>query len=715
MPLLISSLIPELLGIILSYEKLQDSSIRLWITGDKLIQRQLALGVTSVHLENAHEFVLCCVPPILKEFRYLRELTIQRNGHRILFSSNATSTIRSLSSTLRSLQLQFCDAHRIIFPSYSEPIEDDGGSKQEEKPPTPPSRFEDSEGNSCNEKDGWSLKKAYPQLETLNLDRCFFWTAAMVQQLPTSLTSLDHLKQPNAAEFIELIQALPPHLQHLKFTAIPIEMPQFLALLSRFNLQTVSWESTRKLNDPHEISLLPRTLTEAGLYSRVFASALSQAAIDQLPPDLTALSHLDSTLTGADLLSLAHLPELRKLADREFTGLTLSPAAVRRLPPKLHSLNVATDMDFISKEDWPPHLTSLECTPLTSKVSLSSLPPLTRLAFNGSKFILPLASFGDLPRTLLHFDGVCGPLEPGVIDIDFPPNLSSLQLSNRDTQWVIIEQMIVSITYPSSEQEGLGDFLLDPREPRHLLAATQPPKVISCFPYHSLPRHLTHLNLSQCPIPASQLIHLPPRLQLLDVVDIFEDADFDPSEPRYAEAVVQLNKIAEQEGIVSSPSPDCSLPASMASLLPRTLQIILGGACLWRNCDWRRLPPRLRSLFGPACTPPVPATIFSEAPFSRLMNIDVPLVGIDDELVKLLPSGLDIIQSGNHPDAAVAITKASLPYWPTMHYRFEDEELRNAFEELLEEREQALASSSISDLRRLFPKCYLNKLHQELD
>lgn len=82
-------------------------------------------------------------------------------------------------------------------------------------------------------------------------------------------------------------------------------MPDLLALLARFNFQTISWQSSRMIEDPHEISLLPRTLTWVPGYNRVlFESTLSQAAIDQLSRTLTALPRLASFLGDAHSLWL---------------------------------------------------------------------------------------------------------------------------------------------------------------------------------------------------------------------------------------------------------------------------------------------------------------------------------------------------------------------------------------------------------------------------
>lgn len=668
------------------------------------MQRLLALGVTVVVLENSSSRSLCCLPPILKEFRQLREFAFSLPTNCFLFPKSATSTVQSLSPTLRKLRFELEGAEKMLFPALfpEEPEVTEGSDSSLQALSIEPS----PSGNI------WSVKNAYPQLETLHLNHSFVWSLKVIAELPTSITNLRKICHVNNEDFEAFINALPPHLEKIGFGyGLPVSDSELLALLSRFSLRYLNWSTD--LFDPEVIAQLPRTLTKIPCADR----SLYPDGIAALPPALTNLAAI-ANMDGSPFF-LDHIPELREFAGDEDPGPFFTVATIKRLPPKLNSINIAADLESMTVADWPPQLTSLEWTPLSSNFSLSVLPPLLTLLIQDPLFTIPMSMMGDLPRTLISLRCSCGPPEPNT-DIHFPPNLDFMNLVRvGNDPWIVIEptKILLPIDDEDDEDDGETNYEgvdLDPHDPEHLEASTAPLKVVSCFPFHCIPRGVHYLYLS-CPIPASQLIHLPPRVEGLTAVDIFEDADFDPNDPRYLTKMTENFEIGVKEGI-NCPSSHCSLPASIASLLPRTSDTLhFRSGCIWRNCDWSRLPPLVSAVRSDTSSLLVDASDLFGAPLPKLRFLELPLTGVTDDVVKAMPDCLDVLL-GSSPGCFEELTEASTLYWPCnldTYFADEDDEesFSVAFSNLQEQRAEAVAKSSVEDICTLFPRSYLRKLY----
>lgn len=344
------------------------------------------------------------------------------------------------------------------------------------------------------------------------------------------------------------------------------------------------------------IALLPRSLTRMKIGRG--EHRLSQARVAALPPALTSIPYLGRDRSDPEPLFFDHLPELRDLAHENPSGLVLTLASIKRLPSKLHSLYCAADLDEIKTEDWPPLLTKLRFDSLTSTFPIERLPAGLHTLSLSEPIALPMSMIGKLPRSLVYLRAACRLSDPR--DIDFPPNLLCLSLSHAST-------------------------------------------LESCFPLHLLPRSLTELTLP-CAIPASQLIHLPPRLVSIGAANILEDAAFAPNDVLCLSRMTDLFKIGEMEGLYT-PSSHGSLPASPASLLPRTLRsIITEEGYFWKECDWRRLPSSLRTIKTPNSKHPVSARLlFMEASLPSLTEVQLPLTDLTDDVVKAMPRSLSFI------------------------------------------------------------------------
>lgn len=723
--MLLSSLSPELIGLILTYDCVLHSAIPLWITGNKLLQRQLALGVTDVYLENGLEYSLYCVPSCIKEFRHLRKFAIDRAGARILFPSSATSTIRSLAPTLKKLVLDFRGNIKILFPNYVEPTEDEAADPTPSDALSKCSLDADQPSQSTS---SWSLKAAFPQLECLDLGPAV-WTLDMVEQLPPTLTKILTIKQSNPDVFRAVFNALPPHIEHVCFGRLPIPETDILGLLSHRNLTALNWIfSGDGYSEPESIAALPRTLTDVATdhlilnpkFRPLVDRVLTQAAVDALPPALTTLPFISSAKTlrflastpkiAPNALNFSHLKELRMLASEDDPGPLMSVATIKSLPPKLHTLNMSADLEGIAKTDWPPLLRYLEWTPSSPNFSLEALPSnITTLLIQEPTFSVPSKMIGILPRTIQRLRFTCHPFEAG--DIDFPSRLTFLNMlcDGDECTWVAVEPFKLMVDDGESKDEI--DFELN--DSMHLDQLDARPKVVSCFPFHCLPGELEDLYLPCC-IPASQLVHLPPLLESLYVPDIIEDADFDANDPKLLTRMRELAAAGfKEDGIVTPPS-HLSLPASRASLLPRTLGTISTKACnFFRDCDWPRFPPHLTSITGESDLR-MPATLLKEAPFSRVSILNLCLDGLTEETIKLLPQTLTVLCNNFEAISAINLPESCLLYLPCeLPGAILPEELREAWERLQEKRFEAIDSSSITDIGALFPYSYLNTLYAE--
>lgn len=558
------SLDPDIIGVILSFWAIHNASLQLWLTGDKPLQRKIASGATTIHLFNTKPKPFGRVPLYLLELRRLREIYLDRRGHELLHLETDLPTLKLLPQGLVTLQLNVKGATRLLFP------------------------VSDSTSPSDDLADAWSIKTAFPVLESLHLSydpREIQWTASMFSQLPDSLTSLQPIYQSKKSKFVPLFEALPSNIRIIQVFDIPIKIHKFLALIASKELTEVSTETDtyNTVDEPHHIKLLPRTLTSLQCGNYVSCS-LSQEAIAALPPSLTEiidLMHSDKSET----LLLEHLPRLTRLEASQSASLRCPPETIKRLPRSIRTLSMVGDINELSKSDWPPHLSYLDLSTLSPSYHdyFDCFPSgLTKLLMHDPKYPIPLSAVSLLPRTLRTLRIVIGNLDPTDDQPVFPPHLEYLNISGDG---------IVSLVAIRSLEEDLV-FLLDQSNIRRLLAQPSPPKVVHCFPFHTIPRCTESLYI-MCPIPASQLVHLPPRISTLWCLDVFEDTDFNPQDPQHLTRMAELYEIGSSQGIVS-PASHVSLPASTNSLMPRTLtSLTIAGDQIWNNADWSRLPPCL--------------------------------------------------------------------------------------------------------------------------
>lgn len=674
--MLLSQLASDVVDYILGFEA-ENASLSLWLTGDKLLQLQMARSITQVVLQNRYQIALLRVPSYLKELHQLRSLSIFRSYYRVLYPSSTLSILKSLPQGLRKLHLTFAGITPLLFPNEA--------------------RSDSSNDLSST----WSFKTAFPLLEELRLcddSDSIQWTPSMYQDLPGTLTELTPIYQSDKDLFIALITELPSQIRELEVLHVPIPTAEFLALLCDKHIHTLyTMESNEPVSLPEHVQLLPRTLTRIAC-GDLISPFLSQEAVDALPHSLTVLDDLCHSEGSTTPFNLAHLPHLTQLNSRPHK-LCFSAASLKNVSGLVRLS--ATVPDNIPSAAWPPNLEMLNIgTPAIPRFDL--LPSgLIGLSLTRIESSFPMDMISLLPRTLIELRAICNDL---AAQIDFPPNLQLLELnvSTYDIQWTITEPMEVSTDSDLPRT-------LNAHDSEQLEAAPYPPKVVSCFPFHCVPRSLHTMSIT-CAIPASQLVHLPPFLTWLSCIDVFEDAAFYPNGTQHTNWAIDISDIFKGIDLEEESSDDSFDPAppsteSIASLLPRSLIsfTVLGG-CAFRDCDWSALPPNLKELRSIYSELPVPASLFKTASFRRIVTLKLHLTGITDEIVRWMPQSLKELEYP--PNATSSLTEACLPYWPyntEIYVEDSANPLPATFEALRTSRLDAIASSSTSLFPDLFP------------
>lgn len=635
------------------------------------------------------------MPAYLSELRQLQVLSIDRQWHHLLYPKLTLPIIQSLSQHLVTLELMFSGATSLLFPNA------DFDASQ------PPSSAPASLNYEITSP--WTLKSAFPVLEVLQLSddsKTIQWTPAMLSQLPELLSEIC-VYQSDQDTMVALMASLPPSIRDLTVLHCPFALADFLPLVAGKSLTCLECPGIKPLLSSHEhIALLPRTLTTITCGNLV-SPYLEQKAADALPPALENIFELKCKIGHP--LRFDHLPHLSIMKSEDEEGgslldrLPFTSDSIKQLPRTLETLEIAGDIAEVKVSDWPPNLAQLSIVPLLV-FPFDCLPPgLLRLSFHHPVFAIPWSSIALLPRTLLILRIFCLPLDV-TENIDFPPHLISLSLNRwRNDQWVAIEPTKDPKKHSKRRYEPPA---IDTCDNVELEAATakRHPKLTSCPPLQCIPRSVRELYIT-CPIPASQLVHLPPQLTDLSTVDMFEDADFKRYDPRHLSTMAKLYKLGELQRFVS-PASHISLPASIASLLPRSLtNITTWGGCLWRDCDWHRLPPNLETIESLFSDLPISAESFKDVHLPRLKELKLNLTGLTDNLVKLMPQSLTHLNLPDWPQNSLdLLTISCAPDWPpNLDPNRGPPDARLAIEALQELRAEAIASSSTSRLSELFP------------
>lgn len=594
----LSSLTPDLLDRILRFYDMSPSVLRLFLSGDSGIRRQLARGVTIIDLHGRQAETLNGFPKFIASLQALREISIHHNAFDKKEHAAIESTLISLPSSLTKLELNFVESVGFLRPS------------------------------------GRYLRDLFPNLETLALLGQFVPEVDIVACLPPMLRSLK-LPFPSffdSANYSTFSKLLPRTLTHLQVLSHQKEAPlDFWTHLppNLTSLEGVWTELPQTYSISALVGALPRTLTDLNLN-------LAHAPLEQLlglPPKLTSFGAYSRE--KMELLSTV-FPSATKLS----LG-TLDAPTIASLPHTLTELVTTLNTTKVDPTQWPPRLTGLHTIIAGDIDILPDILPTGLLSFTSEITVLPMAIISRLPRTLTHLHMVAGELEE---EIDFPPHLTSLTLNYEDTfytdPWLRVKEQDPIETGGGVMMEfDILDLIRSD--------ALHYSNVKVCFPYHKLPSNLRKLILPGL-IPASKLRFLPHRLEVLAAVDIFEDAAFDRYSKVQSNAMLDKYDVGQEERIRESSDFYQLKQVETTALLPRTLKelSLIGNAMASRAC-WKMLPPNLQSLtLTPSNDVTVPAeAIFGFSALSQLRKIYIYMDGnVGAEHVEALPRSVTSVQ-----------------------------------------------------------------------
>ena len=559
-------------------EEMSPCVIKLWISGDRSMQHKILTGVTTIKLVDRREFTLSRFPKFIEELRSLRELTIDRAGHSILYNCNIPQHIQRLPPTLKKLIIRAKNSGYLIYhPTLTNASNLDYSTQYHTT-------------NDLRHPE-WTLAGAFPQLKTLELHFAEEWGCRALALLPQSLTSFT---TSPPTEFIDktFSSLLPRNLLTLKLAwqqTLPTFTSCFWTNLPP-HLTKITSPAAPNMETESISALLPRSLTH--IEGNFWSNSLDLTA---LPPNLNNLCHHWTVISDID-----QSPPLAQIFSnlREISLVSLTPQALRLLPSSIHTIEAYSIMDGISTDEWPESLTKLTSgTPIKEHI-LAQLPSsgLTHLII-ATKHDLDVSCITLLPRSLHHIAFECRYLNGfDANDIVYPPGLTFLSVSSR------------------------RDFM-------------------SLYDIHNLPASLTYLKLS-IGISASQLKMLPPRLKHLETLTIAGDSDFNPSSEAERDAMRLNFANGAAQGIGETFDSNQLDRASIFALLPRTLAHLYIGYTEM-DCDtlgWRMVPPLLETI---TCmlSEGLPVSFLDIMP-KTLHSLHLFLNGVEDFHLQLLPRHL---------------------------------------------------------------------------
>lgn len=588
------------------------SVIKLWLSGDRLLQYKLSTGVTKMKLMDHVALTTSRFPKMIESLRALRELHISRLNSAMPYYRDLGKHVQHLPSTLKKLRLAVKNSISVISS-------------------LPPSNAREIASIAPNTKEDllqasivWTFASAFPHLETLELDSDNPFDAGDFALLPPSLTKLTISSVPSDAN------------EHYS-SQIPRQLLQF-KVESDASLATSFWAHL----PPHLTNLSIDNRSNEPLPAEILSQLpQSLTTLNGLPPGPYLPSMLPSSLTrfNTDMLSKFEYASPTEIGDfgRHFSNLMwlkttrpIDPSFLLALPSTVQTI----DADTVVSNDtqtwrWPASLTTLrvETTPGPFSPSCLASTSLTALKLP-SGFVFDLNMVKILPRTLLYlraYDGI-----PRTQNIEFPPHLTSLILEASTFPFVNwIELSTSNMAYQLGSNLSAQDR-----------AGLNGQRVSSCFPYHALPPSLTNLTLESL-LPASQLKFLPRRLKTLNVDDIFEDADFDPADTVEMDAMQSIFEVGQQEEIRESFDWTQLKRSTIGALLPRTLNSIsIWADAMSDRTDWSLIPPQLTEIsILPAAG--INGAWLPKMPFKHVTSLFIRLQQLTDDHFIGFPKRLD--------------------------------------------------------------------------
>lgn len=621
----ILSLPANIVGQIVGFNTSSHYSLNLWLVGNLQLQSLLASGVQNVELQNFQEYAVARLPKYLTNLSSLRHLVVdrQRSGtpNYIYDHANTMSIVQGLPIALESIIFRFCPSSTIFFPS---------------NPASTPHI---------------SINATFPALQRLALDHSP-WLAAHSFQLPPTITELAIDLPRGKGQVVSLFKALPPILRKLHVTydpdinlrlvdfipLIPEELESILIINYVYRSET-TWMGSTKLEDAHT-RRLPRSLIHFAIVPtyvpRRGYNAISEAFDELTPQDSLEVtwSHESANTVPPFIASLnidvllgepeSALPSLHaNLRSLQLPShVLLEVEHIKLLPRHLTTLRAAfKHFKGLQASDFPPPLRSLTITAAKKSFSLAPLDLLPNLTFLEC---IPTASdkmVATIPSALKHLRMS---VDDEKDDHPFPSTLRSLHFERKFS------------TIEAEVKPKKFKKLKLPSDDAHPIST-----ILETFRLTRLPDGLTQLTFSSCPIPMSDLQHLPSSLTDLDLSYIWNDGRFNPTDPAlFAKArrlLALSDSLEDQEydfDVFGDPPQ-----VTICDLLPRSIVLLrLCGSLNIPVEAWSRLPPNLTFLgLVPTNDIPLKQSVLQHIPMTRLCGLHIYLDNLDDRHVALLP------------------------------------------------------------------------------
>ena len=593
MPSKLASLPAELLGAILSFG-VSEGTFNLWLTGDYAIQRQITLGVTSIHLRNTQTFSLTKLPQFILKLRKLRRFIVDRASNMLYQSNCATLLIRKLPPTLTELRLRYANSAAALAEDEDENLSHWFQSEEDITTDAFACDLDDKTPKEV-ENSRWKLAEAFPHLSVLEISELSDFNLAT---LPSSLTDLTTTLPPPRSDLKHFFQSLPRQLLRLELTKSRREVEHCLWQYLPPGLQTYVSDLREDDKNPPPFGdlRLPASLTD--LRTAYFIP--NGASLSCLPPSITSISDVfhDEFDAYDKLASL--LPNLRAVDLFYLPSHHANASFLRNLPSTLTSMAIGIDLAQISADDWPSSLVELVLAP-NSSFRIEAIPPKLTVLEAGKPHIITPSDMALLPQSLTDLS--CFVLK--IVDdwTSFPPRLKALKLlATKDP--IILERKMIEFEYPEDHQieftvlrkfigaDGKTVCMPFDLSQSYLHRFLSGERVSKCFPFGLLPRTITALRTSAI-LPFSKLHELPPRLTNLSLKSVFKDADFDPDD---VAAMRQIMQIGQEEGVVEKFDSSQLHHVTLSSMLPRSLTDITFSLAGPGVGEWMHLPPNLTVL-----------------------------------------------------------------------------------------------------------------------
>lgn len=390
---------PEILGCILGFSSTSYLVIRLWKCGDHVLNKKLAMGVTTTTLRQ-HPQVATQWPALLSQLDNLRRLSVSSDTDLVLDPNGWLPTLKALPKTLEALEIN----------SPDEPLALNGHGDDEEL-----ARTAQEKGTTLL----LNIGTIFPCLRELFVSNVDHYSLFPV--LPPTLTTLGSTSTIKCGSS-PLISLLPRSLERLEaYVLVHFGITEEETLFADWSLAPPNLQHIdilRWVECPSSAKWIPRSLTSGRIgFSGRQSSPLCARELSSLPPLLTEASF--ELCTSARCKESHHRPgdtwssQLPKSlkALRAMPSAVLSPHSIQSLPSSLTKLDIteisgAAWNQLITHDsiiNWPPCLEVLSLSIDNLNAGTLAILPrnIKELELKVRTSGLPKALFADaLPSTL---------------------------------------------------------------------------------------------------------------------------------------------------------------------------------------------------------------------------------------------------------------------------------------------------------------------------